>query len=87
MPPRSLKRDESSIALGRAVHELRREKKITQEELALRAGFHETYISIIESGRRNPTWDAVRKISRGLGLPLYRLARRVEQIERDEPTR
>jgi transcriptional regulator with XRE-family HTH domain len=69
-------------ALGQAIHEIRMERELTQEELALRIGFHESYISVLESGRRNPRWGAVRSVARGLEIPLAELARRAEEIER-----
>lgn len=75
-------KDRSLIALGRAVNELRKEKGLTQEELAEEVDLHESYISFIESGQRNPTWGTIRGISRGLGVSLGELMRKVEEIER-----
>lgn len=57
-------------------------KEMTQEELALRVDLDESYISLIERGRRNPTWGTVRRISHALGVPLPELARRAEELER-----
>lgn len=76
--------DESKtlIALGRAVRGLRKEKGLTQEELAERADLHESYISVIEGGQRNPTWATVRRISYGLGVPLVELIERADELER-----
>lgn len=79
MPPLSLDQDKALIALGEAISELRKEKGLTQEELAERVNFHESYISVIESGRRNPTWVTVLKLSYGLGMPLIELVQRAEQ--------
>lgn len=82
MPSLSLDLDKVLLALGQAVNEARREKGLTQEELAQTVGLHETYISLIERGQRNPTWGTVRRISHALGLPLPELARRAEEFER-----
>ncbi|MGN6664149.1 MAG: helix-turn-helix domain-containing protein [Solirubrobacterales bacterium] len=82
MPPTSWDQDESLVALGRVVNAIRRERGLTQEELAERAGLGESDVGGIESGRRNPTWGAVRKLSHGLGLSLPELIRRVEEAER-----
>ena len=68
--------------MGRAINELRKEKGLTQEELAQRADIHESYISVLESGRRNPTWGTVRRISVGLGISLFELVQRADQLER-----
>jgi transcriptional regulator with XRE-family HTH domain len=74
--------DKILIALGMAVREARGRKNMTLEELALRADLHVSYISLIESGRRNPTWGTVRRISLALGVSLPELARRAEELER-----
>lgn len=47
---------------------------MTQEELAQRVELHVSYVSLIESGRRNPTWGTVLRISDGLEVPLTELA-------------
>jgi transcriptional regulator with XRE-family HTH domain len=83
VPPHSDDLERALIALGRAIHEARRAKNLTQEELALRTDLHETYISIIERGRRNPTWGVVRRISHAIGISLVDLARRAEELERE----
>jgi len=74
--------EKTLIALGRAVRGLRKEKGLTQEELAERADLHESYISVIEGGQRNPTWATVRRISHGLGVPLVELIERADELER-----
>jgi len=84
VPPHSDDLERALIALGRAIHEARRAKNLTQEELALRTNLHETYIGVIERGRRNPTWGVVRRISIALGLPLPELARRAEEFEQEK---
>ncbi len=41
--------------VGRNVARIRREKGLTQEQLAEISGFSQQYISGLEQGRRNPT--------------------------------
>ena len=82
MAPRSFEPDDSTAALGRAIRFLRTEGKLSQEELALRAGTHPTYISHIESGGRNITWTALKKISAALDVPASKLVMLAEQFER-----
>ena len=41
--------------VGLNVQRLRRSKRLTQEELAHRAKVHQTYLSGVEVGRRNPS--------------------------------
>lgn len=81
MSPRSFERDPSLISLGRAVRAIRQEKKLTQEEVALKAQMHVTYVSQIELGRSNVTWVGLRRVSDGLGLRLSELVGRAEELE------
>lgn len=57
---------------------------MTQDELARRSGIHPTYISHIESGRRNLSWTAIKKITEGLGVTLTELVQRTEALERSQ---
>lgn len=51
---------------GYHLRELRVARKLTQEELADRAGMHFTYIGQIERGLRNPSLINLEKIARAL---------------------
>lgn len=52
------------------VKRLRKAQKLTQEELAFRAGIDRSYISQIERGVKNPTIVMLDKVATGLALPL-----------------
>ena len=75
------RRDDPQIGLGKAIRALRTEGKLSQEALGERSEIHPTWISHIESGRINPTWGNVRRIARGLKVPLTRLAQLAEDYE------
>ena len=60
---------------------LRREKDLTQEQLAERAGTHVTYVGRIERGERNLTWTALSRICEGLEVRRSVLVSRVEELE------
>jgi transcriptional regulator with XRE-family HTH domain len=70
--------------LGRAIRELRSRQNLTQTQVATRAGLHETDISSLESGRRNPTFQAMQRVSKGLGVRVSELMARAEEIEKRE---
>jgi transcriptional regulator with XRE-family HTH domain len=70
------------VGLGKAIRQLRTEFQLSQETLGHRSGIHPTWISHIESGRINPTWGNVRRIARGLKVPLPELAALAEEFER-----
>ena len=76
------RRDDPQIGLGKAIRTLRHESELSQETLGLRAEIHPTWISHIESGRINPTWGNVRRIAKGLDVPLSQLAALAEDFER-----
>lgn len=57
-------------ALGRAVAELRHRSEHSQASLARTTGLHRAYIGGIERGMRNPTWNTLGILARGLGVSL-----------------
>ena len=46
---------------------------LTQEELADRAGFHRTEISLMETGRRKPRLETILKLAGTLGIAVETL--------------
>jgi len=75
------RRDDPQPGLAKAIRKLRTDGGLSQEALGERAEIHPTWISHIESGRINPTWGNVRRIARGLKVPLPRLAQLAEDYE------
>jgi transcriptional regulator with XRE-family HTH domain len=61
------------VAFGKRLRKLRESRGFTQEELAHRAGFDRTYISLVERGQRNPSLINVLRLAEGLGLPPIEL--------------
>lgn len=61
------------ITFGERVRELRKEKEISQEELADRAGVHRTYVGMIERGEKNITIVNIQKIAKALGVGIKEL--------------
>lgn len=53
---------------GRNVRSLRKQRHLTQEELAALCHVHQHYISDIERGVRNVSLRVVEKIARALGV-------------------
>jgi len=68
------------IDLGRAVKALRRDADLTQKQLAERTGLHDTYISHIERGVVNPSFAALSRLCKGLGVPRWVLVKRVDEL-------
>lgn len=47
---------------------LRLEQKLSQEELAERAGLHRTYVGMLERSEKNVTIHNIERIAQGLGV-------------------
>jgi transcriptional regulator with XRE-family HTH domain len=84
MPNQPPDRDASLVALGRAVRRLRLEAKLSQQRLAMEVEVDPTYISRIETGRSNISFSAMRRISRALSVPAWRLVQLIEAMEQDQ---
>ncbi len=62
--------------LGKNVAGFRRERALTQEEVAHRAAVNQTYLSDIERGKRNPSLLVLDRIARALALDPVDLLRK-----------
>ena len=60
--------------VGLNLQQMRRVKKLSQEELAHQAQVHQTYLSGVENGRRNPSVEVLQRIAEALGGDLEDLA-------------
>ncbi|MBD3624050.1 MAG: helix-turn-helix transcriptional regulator [Rhodobacteraceae bacterium] len=56
--------------VSRNVQRIRREKDLSQEEVAHRADIHQTYLSGVETGKRNPSILVVERIAKALGVDV-----------------
>ncbi|UZO80653.1 helix-turn-helix transcriptional regulator [Aquimarina sp. ERC-38] len=58
---------------GNKIRELRKQKKISQEELADKAKLHRTYIGMIERAEKNITLINIDKIAKALEIEIKNL--------------
>ena len=54
--------------VGRNVRKAREAAGLTQEQLAVKSGFGQQYLSGLENGQRNPTVVTVYEIAQSLGV-------------------
>ena len=54
--------------VGRNFARLRREKRLTQEEVEARSGFSQQYLSGLEQGKRNPTVVTLYELAQAIGV-------------------
>lgn len=56
------------MLVGHKIKELRQKKKLTQRQVARKAGISNTYLSDIETGRTNPSLKTLVKIADALDV-------------------
>lgn len=66
-------KEEILIQFGERVRVLRKQKGLSQEELAFKADLHRTYIGMIERAEKNITLLNIQKIATALELSLTEL--------------
>lgn len=59
--------------LGKKLKEIRKKKGITQESLAEKVNIHQTYVGKLETGKSNPSFLMLYKISKVLDVKLPEL--------------
>lgn len=58
------------LNLGRAISLCRKQRRLTQAELASRAELSVSYLSLLEQNkRRDPTLSTIQKLAEALGVP------------------
>lgn len=67
--------DKSKIRkqFGKRIRKLRKDKDVSQEQLALTAGIERSYLGSIERGERSPTLDKIASIAKALKIPIKEL--------------
>ena len=62
-----------SDIFGERIRTLRTEKGLSQEQLAELADLHRTFIGRIERGETNVTLENIKRLAKGLNVPLAKL--------------
>lgn len=65
---------------GKIIRELRKEKKLSQEELGFQSNLHRTYIGMIERGEKNITLENIEKLSKGLYVSMKLIFEKLNKI-------
>ena len=71
-------RTRTAVAIGRVIAAARKQRSLSQEQLALEAGLHRTYISLVERGRKGLTLHSLILIADALGVGAAKLLHAVE---------
>jgi len=60
---------------GKNISKIRKEKNLSQEELAFKSNLHRTHIGMIERAERNITLLNIQKLANGLEMSIDELFR------------
>jgi transcriptional regulator with XRE-family HTH domain len=76
-------RDNLLVSFGEQLKKFRKERGISQEELAFRSELDRTYISGLECGKRNPTLKILVKLAVSLNMKPSELLINLYSIAED----
>jgi len=65
-------------AFGKVLREIRHKRSLSQEELGFESGYHRTYISLLERGKKSPSLNTVFQLGAALGVSPSEILRRTE---------
>ena len=68
------------IQLGMRIRYLRKERKLSIEDLALLSNINKNYLSDLERGTRNPSLDVLNRLAEGLHITLEELFKGIKQF-------
>jgi transcriptional regulator with XRE-family HTH domain len=68
------------MPLGTELRKARIAAKLTQEELAFKAGISRNYVSLLELGGKSPTVQMLLSICRALGVKASTIVARIERM-------
>lgn len=68
-----------AVAFGQVLRELRRNAKLSQEQLAFAAEVERNFVSLIERGVNQPSIRIVFKLAQALGIPASTMIQLVEE--------
>jgi transcriptional regulator with XRE-family HTH domain len=74
-----MRREKVAMAFGRVLREARRQKGLSQEELAGDAEFDRTYPSLLERGLRTPTLTVLFQLASVLEINAATLVTRTQE--------
>lgn len=66
-------------AFGLTLQDLRKARKLSQEELGFESGYHRTYISQLERGRKSPSLRTIFQLASALKTSPSEMVLRVER--------
>ena len=70
---------------GQVLQQLRKEKGLSQEELGFESGYHRTYISLLERGKKSPSLKTIFKLAKALDVEPSEILVQMQKIGTEIP--
>jgi transcriptional regulator with XRE-family HTH domain len=74
-----LRRRKSAVVVGRIVRQARKERRMTQQQVAARAGLSREFISEVERGRKSASVYTLMRLAWAMKVTSAELMARVER--------
>lgn len=68
---------------GNVLKQIRKEKGISQEELGFESGYHRTYISMLERGKKSPSLKTLFQLANALNVKPSDIMERLQSMDAD----
>lgn len=65
---------------GQALQQLRKEKGLFQEDLGFESGYHRTYISLLERGKKSPSLKTIFQLAKVLDVEPSEMMERIQNV-------
>jgi transcriptional regulator with XRE-family HTH domain len=65
---------------GQVLRQLRRERGLSQEDLAFESGYHRTYISLLERGKKSPSLKTLFQLANALNIQPSEIIDRIQKM-------
>lgn len=66
---------------GRILRQFRRERGLSQEDLAFESGYHRTYISLLERGKKSPSLKTIFQLAKALNIEPSEIIVRIQKMD------
>jgi len=70
-------------AFGRVLQQLRKDKGLSQEDLGFESGYHRTYISLLERGKKSPSLKTIFQLAEALHVEPLEIMERLQKLSTD----
>jgi len=65
---------------GQVLKQLRKERGLSQEELGFESGYHRTYISQLERGKKSPSLQTIFQLAKALKMEPSEIVERIQTL-------